>query len=430
MFNWTVIYAVIYATAIIPTIPYKDYYQQRLINTPNSITSNSQLDKYSEDLYNKFSANNTNTKIPLIFAGYKLIEDYVVSGINSVVLELPINDIRSGIVTTLKNDSIKTPELRSFYNDFYSQCYTPARNKFDYMLSKQYIKTDTAYFDGLDDIDANEYNWVGGSYYLKTKGFYKSCPTNNCQPKDVAYPGGITYLQNNKSTLLECKVVWDNYLQPSLFTEFNLDKEYKINSPKLINPIIQSYLEGEKTVDKEEGRDWGFIAAIKEVIGWLMGVIGGGIIAFVKSITTYLITIIIPLLQSFLLFVIVVFLPILLPFSATDPKYLMGILITMFAISFVEVLINIMKVFDNAMLSFMAIPAGNNANAFEQAVYLAGNGQGLEFFLVNLLVLFMYVIVIKLWFEMMSEFGGKTMKFIGREIDSVDDMGITSTVIK
>ncbi|WP_428087260.1 hypothetical protein [Candidatus Thioglobus sp.] len=95
----------------------------------------------------------------------------------------------------------------------------------------------------------------------------------------------------------------------------------------------------------------------------------------------------------------------------------------MFAIQFVTVIIAVISIIDNSLLALYSAGSGSG-NDFMQAVHIAGSGGGLEFFLINLLILLFYLIAIKVWFGFMMEFGGKVMKVIGDGMTSVGDMGL------
>ena len=172
---------------------------------------------------------------------------------------------------------------------------------------------------------------------------------------------------------------------------------------------MRAFLVAEKVVDEEEASGFSFVAAIKASISWVVGLVGAGATALLKIITTYLITLIIPLVQAMLLFVIVVLLPIILPLSAFKIEYLFSIFAAMFAIQFVTVIIAIISIIDNSLLMLYSAGSGSD-NGLMQAVHIAGSGGGLEFFLINLLILMFYLIAIKVWFGLMMEFGGAIYK--------------------
>ena len=163
----------------------------------------------------------------------------------------------------------------------------------------------------------------------------------------------------------------------------------------------------------------GLCSRTKICESWVVGIVGAGLTTLLKIITTYLITIILPMIQALLLFVIIILLPVLLAFSAFKLDYVIGIFVAMFAISFVTVIIAVISIVDNSLLALMASNAPPGSGGFMQAVHIAGNGDGLEFFLINLLILFFYLIAIKLWFSFIVEFGGKVMNNIGDNMTSV-----------
>jgi hypothetical protein len=76
-------------------------------------------------------------------------------------------DIRGAMATAIKNNSIKTPFVRNQYEHFYRNCYSPASGKFQYLVKKGDIIKDEWFFKlWNNDIDIEEYDWVGGSFYL------------------------------------------------------------------------------------------------------------------------------------------------------------------------------------------------------------------------------------------------------------------------
>ena len=93
----------------------------------------------------------------------------------------------------------------------------------------------------------------------------------------------------------------------------------------------------------------------------------------------------------------------------------------MFVIYFVTVILAVIGLVDNALLSLLAANSPSD-NAFSQALHIAGNGGGLEFFIINLLILFFYLIAIKLWFGFMEKFGDQMMKSIRDNGTGMNDM--------
>ncbi len=274
---------------------------------------------------------------------------------------------------------------------------------------------------------------MGGDYYLKTPGFYKPCGNSKagiCETYDA-----LQFINQDKA--YPCGEGWD-WIYKQLRVEFRVDesdgfKEIErslgtAHAEVKKKQAVRSFLKAETLIDKEEGNHWGILAALKSVVSWIIGIIGAGATWLLKTITTYLITLILPLVQALLLFVIVVVLPILLPFSGFKPAFLFSIFASMFAIQFVSVIIAVISIIDNALLSIYAANSGSD-NAFMQAVHIAGSGKGLEFFLINLLILIFYLIAIKIWFGFMMQFGGEATKHISQSMDGVKDIGITGSGI-
>ena len=429
MFISVLIYVFIFFIAVLPTIDVvqlEDLKKRIIPNIESTHLSTDNLNKRSKAMFDNFKQNQTETpKTPLIFGGYDFAQYAIIGGVKNIVAELPINDIRSSILTTMQNDAIKTPRTRRNYNNFATQCFYPAKNRFDKMVDAGDITPDTGWFDLKQDIPESSYDWVGGSYYMQNNGFYLPC--RNSKEGACKTYSGLRFMLQNES--YACAAGWD-WLYPQLKQEFNIDKMFtdktkapgSAGSESLKKQAVRSFLKAEQISDEEEGNGYGIVAALKSVVGWVVGMLGAGATALLKLITTYLIILIIPLVQALLLFVIVVILPIILPFSAFKVEYLISIFASMFAIQFVTVIVAIISIIDNSLLTLYSAGSGSD-NGFMQAVHIAGSKQGFEFFLINLLILFFYLIAIKIWFGFMVSFGSQAKD----EISSVKDMGISST---
>ena len=433
MQNSILIYVVIFFIAALPMINASDMEEFKSELTPHvkvkQHLSTDRLNDNAKQTYDAFKAKQKEpAKIPLAFAAYDLVQHSMIVGTKDLVAQLPINDIRSEILTTMQNNAIKTPEVRRNYNDFATQCFYPAKNRFDALVESKDITPDTGWFDGKSDIPESDYDWAGGDYYLENAGFYRPCTsaTKESEKSICDTHSELQFIHKNKP--YSCLAGWD-WLYPQLTKEFNIDEIFPLielggvggGSKTLKKHVVRSFLSAEKVVDEEEASGFSFVAAIKASISWVVGLVGAGATALLKIITTYLITLIIPLVQAMLLFVIVVLLPIILPLSAFKIEYLFTIFATMFGIQFVTVIIAIISIIDNSLLMLYSAGSGSD-NGFMQAVHIAGSGAGLEFFLINLLILLFYIIAIKLWFGLMVEFGTKGMD----ALTSVDDMGLTA----
>ena len=435
MQNSILIYVIIFFIAALPMINASDMEEFKSELTPHvkvkQHLSTDRLNDNAKQTYDAFKAKQKEpAKIPLAFAIYDLIQHSMIVGTKGLVAQLPINDIRSEILTTMQNNAIKTPEVRRNYNDFATQCFYPAKNRFDALVESKDITPDTGWFDGKSDIPESDYDWAGGDYYLENAGFYRPCTsaTKESEKSICDTHSELQFIHKNKP--YSCLAGWD-WLYPQLTKEFNIDEIFPLielggvggGSKTLKKHVVRSFLSAEKVVDEEEASGFSFVAAIKASISWVVGLVGAGATALLKIITTYLITLIIPLVQAMLLFVIVVLLPIILPLSAFKIEYLFSIFAAMFAIQFVTVIIAVISIIDNSLLALYSAGSGSG-NDFMQAVHIAGSGGGLEFFLINLLILLFYLIAIKVWFGLMMEFGGQFTKAIGQEVAGVGDMGL------
>ena len=436
MQNSILIYMIIFFIAALPMINASDMEELKSELTPHvkvkQHLSTDRLNDNAKQTYDAFKAKQKEpAKIPLAFAIYDLIQHSIIVGTKDLVAQLPINDIRSEILTTMQNNAIKTPGVRRNYNDFATQCFYPAKNRFDALVESKDITPDTGWFDGKSDIPESDYDWAGGDYYLKNAGFYRPCTsaTKESEKSICETHSELQFMHKDKAYSCYSGWVW---IYPQLKKEFNIDEAFKdkeiqvgtIAVKRLKKQAVRSFLVAEKVIDKEEGNGYGIVAALKSVVSWVVGLGGAFFVTLLKEITTLLITLVLPLTQAMLLFVIVVLLPIALPLSAFRIGYLFTIFATMFGIQFVTVIIAVISIIDNSLLMLYSAGSGSD-NGFMQAVHIAGSGAGLEFFLINLLILLFYIIAIKLWFGLMAEFGGKTMKAIESSMIGVGDMGLS-----
>ena len=180
MQNSILIYVVIFFIAALPMINASDMEEFKSELTPHvkvkQHLSTDRLNDNAKQTYDAFKAKQKEpAKIPLAFAIYDLIQHSMIVGTKDLVAQLPINDIRSEILTTMQNNAIKTPEVRRNYNDFATQCFYPAKNRFDALVESKDITPDTGWFDGKSDIPESDYDWAGGDYYLENAGFYRPC---------------------------------------------------------------------------------------------------------------------------------------------------------------------------------------------------------------------------------------------------------------
>jgi hypothetical protein len=61
-----------------------------------------------------------------------------------------------------------------------------------------------------NDIDIEEYDWVGGSFYLENAGFYKQCTEGGECYSSSLIPSGVTTKFNGVDDV-SCKWLWDNH---------------------------------------------------------------------------------------------------------------------------------------------------------------------------------------------------------------------------
>jgi hypothetical protein len=131
------------------------------------------------DTGDKFLAHDIEIKLPLLWASIAVFTHSITKAFLDSLPDTA-GDIRGAMATAIKNNSIKTPFVRNQYEHFYRNCYSPASGKFQYLVKKGDIIKDEWFFKlWNNDIDIEEYDWVGGSFYLENAGFYKQCTEGN-----------------------------------------------------------------------------------------------------------------------------------------------------------------------------------------------------------------------------------------------------------
>ena len=354
----------------------------------------------------KFLAHDIEIKLPLLWASIEIFTH----GINKAFLDsLPetAGDIRGAMATAIKNNSIKTPFVRNQYEHFYRNCYSPASGKFQYLVKKGDIVKDKWFFELWNgDIDIEEYDWVGGSFYLENAGFYKQCTEGNECYSSSLIPSGVTTKFNGVDDV-SCKWLWDTNggLRKNLIKEFKLDKDLDNEEA---DDIMRSYLKSsDNFVDLEMENELNkgglsFLSgALVAMITWISEF-------FINTLTVVIVAFL-PIGLAMVKLIFVVLLPIILLVSALRIDVFIQLMVFYFAISFLTVIWAIAAFIDNNIMSVLTDTGIGNDSASSVASELMGR-MTTSGAMVALASSFLYYQMTTRWFKLMAMVGSEGAK--------------------
>ena len=233
----------LYYLAFLPTVP---------LSIVNNFRATDPIPVYDSTfnqnvtaLGNKHLSHDIVIKLPLFWAAMEIFMHSIKGGFLDA-LPKTAGDVRGAMATAMQNRSIKSPFVKNQYEHFYQNCYSPAAGKFQYLVKQGDIIKDEWFWKVWEgDIDIEEYDWVGGSFYLENAGFYKPCTQGNQCYDSPLIPAGITTEFNGVE--VSCDQLWNTNggLRQTLLQEFNLEDDED-------DEIIITEEEEEKNEEEQE----------------------------------------------------------------------------------------------------------------------------------------------------------------------------------
>jgi hypothetical protein len=354
-------------------------------------------------------------KLPLFWAAMEIFRH----SMTRVFLEaLPetAGDIRGAMATAMQNRSIKSPFVKNQYEHFYQKCYSRAAGKFQYLVKQGDIIKDEWFWNLASDIDVEEYDWVGGSFYLENTGFYKPCTKGNQCYDSPLIPFGITTEFNGAE--VSCDQLWttNGGLRQTLLKEFNLEDDE--------DDEIRSYLQhSENAIDIETDKETDTL--LKNPGNWLIGVLATAASWLVEGILEVVTTVIVaflPIGKAIVMLIFVVLLPIVLLVSALRIDVLFGLLMFYFTVGFLTVIWAIAAFIDNNIMNILTHTGNGNDSAAGLANEMLGR-LSLVGALVGVASALLYYQITKIWFQLMGTTGKNAMKEAGQAMDDANGAG-------
>lgn len=404
----------LYYLAFLPTVP---------LSTVNNFRAADPIPAYDSTFNqnvikagNQLLSHDIVVKVPLFWAAMQIF----VHGITQRFLEaMPTTagDIRGAMATVMQNRSIKSPFVRNQYQHFYQHCYSPAAGKLQYLAKKgDIIKDEWFWKIWKSDIDIEEYDWVGGSFYLENAGFYKPCTRGNSCYGSPLIPFGITTEFNGAE--VSCEDLWltNGGLRQTLLQEFNLDDDE--------DDEIRDYLQhSDNTIEVETDKETDVL--FKNPVNWMIGTLATATSWLVEGLLEVVTTVIVaflPIGQAIVMLIFVVLLPIVLLVSALRIDVFIGLLMFYFSVGFLTVIWAIAAFIDNNIMNILTHTGNGNDSTISLANELLGR-LSLVGALMGVASALLYYQITKIWFQLMATVGSTSMKEAGQAMDGVNETG-------
>jgi hypothetical protein len=266
------------------------------------------------------------------------------------------------------------------------------------------------------DINVEEYDWVGGSFYLENAGFYKPCTKGNQCYDSPLIPFGITAKFNGAE--VSCDQLWNTNggLKQTLLQEFNLEDDE--------DDEIRSYLQhSENAIDIETDKETDTL--FKNPSNWLIGTLATAASWLVEGILEVVTTVIVaflPIGQAIVMLIFVVLLPIVLLVSALRIDVFIGLLMFYFTVGFLTVIWAIAAFIDNNIMNILTHTGNGNDSAASLANEMLGR-LSLVGALVGVASALLYYQITKIWFQLMGTTGKNVTKEAGQAMDDAKGAG-------
>lgn len=359
-------------------------------------------------------------KVPLWWMlVHKMSKGVTRAAVATIPCGTDVRQVRFDIQHTQIKDPVLTDELQAFANDCYARSL--------YRLKSSNTK--------LDGSVADDVNWIGASTFLNNSGYYDTYTSskplrawNYDASRDAGYPdvgqGGYP----------TCKDWWENGsvgLKHRLKEEISPIKSMlaKAFGPQgeetalrwLVSPrnatlsgMGESYMTG--PYDQAHGVG-GNLKRGLATIGTGMEQIKAlpGIDAMKQAL---------PIVQSSLLMVVTVVIPLLMLFSAYEPKTVMTVTFALFALIFVSFWWELATWLDNSLIKLMYDNQGDGASSVPFADFVSSTSDG---WIMNIVIGGMYVAMPAVWIGTMGwtgvQIGNVIATSLGKATKGVEDAG-------
>jgi hypothetical protein len=404
----------LYYLAFLPTVPLSIVNNFRAINPIPAYDST--FNQNVTALGNQHLSHDIVIKLPLFWAAMEIFRHSITKGFLDA-LPTTAGDIRGAMATVIQNRSIKSPFVKNQYEHFYQKCYSPAAGKFQYLVKQGDIIKDEWFWKLWEsDIDVEEYDWVGGSFYLENAGFYKPCTEGNKCYDSPLIPFGITAKFNGAE--VNCDQLWNTNggLRQTLLKAFNLEDDE--------DDEIRDYLQhSENAIDIETDKEMGNL--LKNPINFLIGTlatVASWIVEGLLEVVTTVIVAFLPIGQAIVMSIFVILLPIVLLVSALRIDVFIGLLMFYFTVGFLTVIWAIAAFIDNNIMNILTHTGNGNDSTASLANEMLGR-LSLVGALVGVASALLYYQMTKIWFQLMGTTGKNGMKEAGQAMDNTGEAG-------
>ncbi len=382
------IFFFLYYLAFLPTVP---------LSIVNNFRATDPIPAYDSTfnqnvtaLGNQHLSHDIVIKLPLFWAAMEIFRHSITKGFLDALPETA-GDIRGAMATAMQNRSIKSPFVKNQYEHFYQHCYSPAAGKFQYLVKQGDIIKDEWFWTLKGDINVEEYDWVGGSFYLENAGFYKPCTQGNQCYDSPLIPAGITTEFNGAE--VSCEQLWttNGGLRQTLLKEFNLDNDEEDE--------IRDYLQhSDNAIGIETDKEMGNLS--KNPVNFLIGTLAtfaSWVVEGILEVVTTVIVAFLPIGQAIVMLIFVVLLPIVLLVSALRVEVLFGLLMFYFTVGFLTVIWAIAAFIDNNIMNILTHTGNGNDSTAGLANEMLGR-LSLVGALVGVASALLYYQITKIWF--------------------------------
>lgn len=424
MFVSVITFMLLYWLIFLPSVPLSKV--ERYRDAPPIATYDNKFNERISNFSSKElkTANSENTKMPHFWALWTVL-NFKLNHAFLSALPKTAGDVRGAMASALKNNNIKNPEVNAKFDSFYNQCYLLAGGKFDLMVKNGTIVLDD--WGQSDDIDADQYDWVGANYFVKNKGFYKYCSDSDCKTHPVS-PNGFSATVGDKE--IQCDVFWHN-LRKDLKKEFKVNFGYSYKTymnQKEEDDLIRSRLKSNQSnfLTKEEADSSG--GSLWSLDFWMnmiqraFALFGAWLTQLVVGVVTTAVVAFLPLSQALILGLFVILLPIVTLVSAIRIDVAVNFFMYYFMISFLTVIWAIIAFIDNNLINII-MGSGNGNDSFEQTAGQAVSFATLTGSLMNIATAFLYYQATTKWFMLMAMAGSEAGKKASDSMNSMKNAG-------
>lgn len=420
------------------------------VTTPSAPTQNAATNDSTYDTNGFNTATGISTGVPLLWYSVMALS----SGINSAVITgtgTPTQNIRAMMIAT-QGAGIEDQALRQEANDFFSQCFIPARSK--YVTEKP---SSPALTTILNNFGTDDTEWLGSHVFMSLVGYYASTATYkgfraaapvedyplDTAARDFEYaglpggtplpawgrpycdqwwnpavstsPGATGAAQGLRQKLIDesgSVAAWITALfGPTTFPVEGdaAAKAVLSNAPQNFSP--STYAEA-NTYNQDDGS---FFSMLTTAGKGVIGEIGVNIASMVMQFAMHIILMGLPMIQALLLLAVYAMLPILLVFSRYSIKFVVLAVIGIFVIKFWSVLWHWAMVLDNSLIYAM-LPDSNKLLNF---ITSPDSDKLIKRVLLDILTTSMYMGMPLLFSSFMAWAGISAARYINSAVSSI-----------